>query len=107
MTWAGDGAASVTEQASERVREIAGGVKMAGEVTFRNELRPGDIGWVIKRNGEVYAEKYGWGIEFEALAAEIAAKIVQQFDPRWERCWLAELDGERVGCVFVVKQSET
>ncbi len=80
---------------------------MSGEVTFRNELRPGDIGWVIKRNGEVYAEEYGWGIEFEALAAEIMAKIVQQFDPRWERCWLAELDGERVGSVFVVKQSET
>jgi GNAT superfamily N-acetyltransferase len=80
---------------------------MSGEVTYRNELRPGDIGWVIKRNGEVYAEEYGWGIEFEALAAEIMAKIVQQFDPRWERCWLAELDGERVGSVFVVKQSET
>jgi GNAT superfamily N-acetyltransferase len=80
---------------------------MSGAVTFRNELRPGDIGWVIKRQGEVYAEEYGWGIEFEALAAEIMAKIVQQFDPRWDRCWLAELDGERVGSVFVVKQSET
>src|SRR5438067_12158292 len=78
---------------------------MSGEVTFRNELRPGDIGWVIARQGEVYAEEYGWGIEFEALVAEIAATFVQQFDPRWERCWLAELNGERVGSVFVVQQS--
>jgi len=52
-------------------------------VTFRNELRPGDIGWVIERHGALYAEEYGWGIEFEALAAEIMAKLVQQFDSRW------------------------
>jgi GNAT superfamily N-acetyltransferase len=78
-----------------------------GQVTFRTELRPGDIGWVIERHGALYAEEYGWGIEFEALVAEIAAKIVQQFDPRWDRCWLAELGGERVGSVFVVRQSET
>jgi GNAT superfamily N-acetyltransferase len=78
-----------------------------GSVTLRTELRPGDIGWVIERHGTLYAEEYGWGIEFESLAAEILAKIVQDFDPRWDRCWLAELDGERVGSVFVVRQSET
>ena len=79
----------------------------AGRVTLRNELRVGDVGWVVKRHGELYAEEFGWGIEFEALVAEIMAKIVQSFDPRWERCWLAELDGETVGSVFVVKQPET
>jgi len=81
--------------------------RRSGEVTLRTALRPGDIGWVIGRHAEVYADEYGWGIEFEALAAEIAAKFVQQFDPRWECCWLAELAGERVGSVFVVKQSES
>jgi GNAT superfamily N-acetyltransferase len=80
---------------------------MSGKLTLRNELRVGDLGWVVQRHGEVYADEYGWGIEFEALVAEIAARIVQQFDPRWERCWMAELDGERVGSVFVVKQSDT
>jgi GNAT superfamily N-acetyltransferase len=88
--------------------ETPSATRMAtGQVTLRNELRVGDIGWVVKRHGELYAEEFGWGIEFEALVAEIMARIVQNFDPRWERCWLAELDGETVGSVFVVKQSET
>src|SRR3954462_240772 len=76
-------------------------------VTLRQELQPGDIGWVVKRHGELYAEEFGWGIEFEALVAEILGGIVQHFDPRWDHVWLAELDGELVGSVFVVKQSET
>lgn len=76
------------------------------QITLRQELRPGDVGWVVKRHGELYAQEYGWGIEFEALVAEILATFVQDFDPRWDHVWLAEIDGETVGSVFVVKQSE-
>ena len=68
--------------------------------------RPGDIGWVVRQHGLVYAEDYGWDERFEALVAEIAAKFVQECDPARERCWIAELDGENVGSVFLVKQSE-
>lgn len=67
--------------------------------------RPGDIGWVIERHGAIYDEEYGWGLAFEALVAEIGARFLQNFDARRERCWIAELGGERVGCVFVVRQS--
>ena len=69
--------------------------------------RPGDMGWVISRHGALYAEEYGWNIEFEAMVAEIAAKFIREFDPAWECCWIAERDGENVGSVFLVKQSET
>jgi DNA-binding MarR family transcriptional regulator/N-acetylglutamate synthase-like GNAT family acetyltransferase len=67
--------------------------------------RPGDIGWVISRHGKVYDDEYNWGLGFEALVGEIGAKFLREFDAKRERAWIAEMDGEPVGSVFVVKQS--
>jgi len=67
--------------------------------------RPGDIGWVIGRHGAIYHHEFGWDQSFEALVAEIGAKFIQQFDPAWERAWIAERHGERIGSVFLVRQS--
>ena len=67
--------------------------------------RPGDIGWTVERHAALYAEEYGWDAAFEALAAEIAAAFLRNYKPGKERCWIAEVDGERAGCVFVVRRS--
>jgi DNA-binding MarR family transcriptional regulator/GNAT superfamily N-acetyltransferase len=67
--------------------------------------RPGDIGWVISRHGAIYAQEFGWDISFEALVAEIAALFIKDYDPARERCWIAEIGGEPVGSIFLVKAS--
>jgi DNA-binding MarR family transcriptional regulator/GNAT superfamily N-acetyltransferase len=67
--------------------------------------RPGDIGWVISRHGAIYAQDYGWDISFEALVAEIGAQFITSFDPVREHCWIAEVDGEPVGSIVLVKVS--
>ena len=81
---------------------------MDGEASIRPLGRPGDLGWVIMAHGEMYAEEFGWNAEFEALVARIVAGYAADRDPQREAAWIAELGGQRVGCVFVVaKDADT
>jgi DNA-binding MarR family transcriptional regulator/N-acetylglutamate synthase-like GNAT family acetyltransferase len=67
--------------------------------------RPGDMGWVVARHGALYAQEHGWGVRFEGLVAEIVARFIETCDPTRERCWIADVDGEPAGSVFLVKDS--
>jgi GNAT superfamily N-acetyltransferase len=77
---------------------------MKHEIILRDP-RPGDLGWVVMQHGEIYSREYGFTADFEAMVAEIAAKYVKNLRPAAEKCWMAEMDGERVGAVFVVRRT--
>jgi GNAT superfamily N-acetyltransferase len=92
--------------AMSTVQSLLNGEKKQPELVLRPH-RPGDMGWVVERHAALYHEQDGWGAGFEALVAEIVKTFLDNFDPERERCWIAERDGERLGSVFVVKQSAT
>ncbi|MCL6298666.1 bifunctional helix-turn-helix transcriptional regulator/GNAT family N-acetyltransferase [Streptomyces kronopolitis] len=72
------------------------------EVVLRRPY-PGDLGWMVERNAALYAAEYGFDLSYEALVARIVAEYAEAFDPRWDRTWIAELGGDRVGAVMCVR----
>ncbi|MCE8022889.1 bifunctional helix-turn-helix transcriptional regulator/GNAT family N-acetyltransferase [Billgrantia aerodenitrificans] len=90
-------------EAMSQIRRLLG---EAGLSYLLRDPQPGDMGWIVHRQAVLYAQEYGWNEEYEALIAEIVAKYLRNFDPRWERCWIAEKDGVVVGSVFVVREDD-
>lgn len=77
----------------------------SNEVVVRH-YRVGDVGWAIERHGQLYADEFGWNEDFEALVATLFAQFATRHEPDKERFWIAEVNGERVGCVFVVRHAK-
>ena len=68
--------------------------------------RPGDFGWIVKRNAELYAQDYGWLEPFEGVCAQIVADFVNKYDEGREHGWIAEIDGENVGAVMLANDGD-
>jgi DNA-binding MarR family transcriptional regulator/predicted N-acetyltransferase YhbS len=85
--------------AMDQIRRVLDGHPRRTGLVLRAP-EPGDLGWVVERHGASYAAEYGWDAAFEALVARIVAEFAERHDTKREAAWIAELDGERVGCVF-------
>jgi DNA-binding MarR family transcriptional regulator/GNAT superfamily N-acetyltransferase len=130
LTQAGKKAfAPLDSQSSEQVRKMLANLSAPQQVRLINAMstiqsvleprdsapapyllrqhEPGDMGWVVYRHGVLYSQEYGYDERFEALVAEIVGEFIKNYDRSRERCWMAERDGEIVGSVFLVKQSNS
>lgn len=77
---------------------------MAMGVVLRDP-EPGDFGWVVHRHGALYGNEHGYDSQFEALVAEVVSKFIREFKPGLEKCWIAEVDGQKAGSIFLVQDS--
>jgi DNA-binding MarR family transcriptional regulator/GNAT superfamily N-acetyltransferase len=93
-------------EAMEMIRNRVDRPTTRPDVTLRAPA-PGDLGWVIERNGALYAAEHGFDSSYEALVARIVAGYLDSHDPDRERAWIAELHGERVGAIFCVREDDT
>lgn len=87
--------------AMQTISRLLDGDEQASAIVLRPH-RVGDVAHVVARQAVVYAEEFGWNGTYEGLAAEIAGKFLQDFDPSTEGCWIAERSGRIIGSVFVV-----
>jgi DNA-binding MarR family transcriptional regulator/GNAT superfamily N-acetyltransferase len=94
-------------QSMQQIEQILSPAPTPAEPYILRPHQPGDMGWVVFRHGVLYSDEYHYDEHFEALVAEIVAEFIQHFDPKRERCWIADRQGERVGSVFLVRKSAT
>jgi DNA-binding MarR family transcriptional regulator/N-acetylglutamate synthase-like GNAT family acetyltransferase len=97
------------ERLIEAMRDIRatldGNSPEKGEVGLRR-LRPGDVGWIIRRQTVLYHKEYGWDWTYEGLASRILGQFVAEFDPAKEDGWIAERRGAIVGSIFLMKSDD-
>jgi DNA-binding MarR family transcriptional regulator/GNAT superfamily N-acetyltransferase len=93
--------------AMRTIQDLLGARSAAKTPYLLRPHQPGDMGWVVHRHGVLYAQEHGWDERFEGLVADIVAAFIHRHDPKRDRCWIAEKDGDIVGSVFLVSRSKT
>jgi N-acetylglutamate synthase-like GNAT family acetyltransferase len=81
--------------------------QIPSNVVLRHDIGPGDIGHVIGLHGTLYAREYGWDYTFEVHTAAHLAEFCLRFSRDRDRLWIAEKDGQIIGCVGIVGRSES
>ncbi|HPS92558.1 MAG TPA: GNAT family N-acetyltransferase [Methanothrix sp.] len=74
-------------------------------ISIRHHLLPGDVGYITYLHASLHALPQGWDHTFDSYVAIPLAQFALRSSPQ-ERIWIAEREGQIVGCVAIVKFSD-
>jgi DNA-binding MarR family transcriptional regulator/GNAT superfamily N-acetyltransferase len=89
------------KSALETAQRLMAGAEESDHIFTLRAHRPGDMGWIVESQARFYTAEFGWNDNFEALVADVCAKLLKNFNPQRERVWIAEHDGQRVGSIVI------
>jgi GNAT superfamily N-acetyltransferase len=75
---------------------------MRDTITIRNDIRPGDVGSIIKLHGEYYARNHGFDATFEPYVAIPLAECVKR-KRQDERIWIVEENNQVKGSIAIAR----
>ncbi|GIF46700.1 MarR family transcriptional regulator with acetyltransferase activity [Asanoa ferruginea] len=88
--------------AMDAIQDVLGPAPRSSLVVLRPPVA-GDLGWIVRRHGELYATAHGWDAGFEAYVARILGAFGA--GPR-EALWIAEIDGAPVGSIMCARDDD-
>jgi DNA-binding MarR family transcriptional regulator/N-acetylglutamate synthase-like GNAT family acetyltransferase len=88
--------------ALDTARHLMGGGEAA---SFRiRTFGPGDMGLIASRQAVLYRDAFGWGYGIEVNEGEVVTNFLRNFKPGREQCWVAEVDGQMAGSIFLTDE---
>ncbi len=77
------------------------------DIQIRNNLKPGDIGYVIYLHGILYSEEYNYGIEFETYVGDGLTEFYKNYNPKKSRVWIAEHNDKIIGFLLLMDRGSS
>jgi len=72
------------------------------DIVIRNELVPGDLGYVIYLHGSLYGREYGYGIQFETYVALGMHEFYKKYDQERDRVWICDHSSRIIGFLLLM-----
>ncbi|MDQ6531259.1 bifunctional helix-turn-helix transcriptional regulator/GNAT family N-acetyltransferase [Flavobacterium sp. LHD-85] len=74
------------------------------DITYRHNITPGDIGYIIYLHGFIYGNESDFSTDFEKYVIKTFYDFLEKYSPEKDRIWMAEYNNKIVGCVAIVHQ---
>lgn len=95
------------------MKETAGKMKRSNKeqkflegFSIREELIPGDLGYLAYLHAKIYHKECGYDLEFEGYVCKTFYEFTNRYSPERDRFFIAEKDGEMIGNIAILGHTQ-